>query len=95
MTSEEVKKGNNERQRKRRDKIKNGNQKNFLVRGVGGEFDERIRIVLAVKELVDAGVFDDEVVKLIARTAETVFDTKVIDRKFMNQEVIKYLTQSK
>jgi len=93
MTPDEIKKANNERQRRRRAKLKAENTKPFLVRGDGGEFDARIRIVLAVKELVEDGVFNDEVVELIARTAETVFDTKVIDRKFMHQEVVKFLKQ--
>ncbi|MGB2739726.1 MAG: hypothetical protein WBC60_04125 [Cognaticolwellia sp.] len=95
MSSDEVKKRNNERQRKRRAKLKLANEKPFLVRGANGEFDPRVRIFLAVKELAETGELNDEIIKLIARRAETVFPTKVIDRVFMNKEVSDYLTRNR
>lgn len=42
-----------ERQRKRRERLKNESMKPILVRGSNGKFDERIRIALAIKKLAD------------------------------------------
>jgi len=85
-----------ERQRKRREKLKKESQKPLLVRGDGGEFDERIRVALAVKELAAEGKLSDEIITLIAKKSETVFQTNEIStRKFIKKIVLEYLTGDK
>jgi hypothetical protein len=83
-----------ERQRKRRAKLKKESQKTLFVRGDGGEFDERIRVALAVKKLAMEGKLPDELIALIAEKSETVFPTnEVSTRKFINKIVLQYLTK--
>jgi len=82
-----------ERQKKRRDKLRAESQKPLFVRGVGGEFDERIRVALAIKELAMEGEISSDLIKLIAKKSETVFQTdQVSTRKFINKIVLQYLT---
>jgi hypothetical protein len=84
-----------ERQRKRRAKLKLESQKNLLVRGDAGEFDERIRVCLAVKKLANEGLLSDEIIELIAKTSETVFPTEtLVNRKYINKIVSTYLRES-
>lgn len=81
-----------ERQRKRRAKLKMESQKQLLVRGAEGEFDERIRVALAVKELATQGKLPKEVIELIVKTSETVFPTEeLVNRKYINKIVSIYL----
>jgi len=81
-----------ERQRKRREKLKAESQKSLLVRGDGGEFDERIRIALAVKKLAKEGRITKECIALIAETSETVFPTAELStRKYIKKIVNEYL----
>ena len=81
-----------ERQRKRRAKLKMESQKQLLVRGKDGEFDERLRIALAVKELASEGNLPIEIIQLIVKKSETVFLTeKISTRKYINKIVSKYL----
>lgn len=83
-----------ERQRKRRNKLKMESQKNLLVRGKDGEFDERLRIALAVKELAANGELSSEVIELIVNKSETVFLTEDLStRKYINKIVSKYLLE--
>lgn len=83
-----------ERQRKRRAKLKQMGKKVLHVRGTAGEFDERIRTALAVRELAIEGAIPKDLVKLIASRAEIVFPTEELStRKFINQIVTDYLTK--
>lgn len=85
-----------ERQRKRRAKLKEDQQKPLLVRGDGGEFDERIRVALAVKELTTEGKLSPEVIELIIQKSEVVFPSKDLStRKFIRKIVAEYLTFNK
>ena len=82
-----------ERQRKRRAKLKAEAQKNLLVRGDGGEFDERIRIALSIQKLAKEGKITKEFINLIVETSETVFPTTELStRLYINKIVSKYLT---
>jgi|GEM_PF-1509541 len=82
-----------DRQQKRRLKLKVEFKKSILVRGVEGEFDERIRTALAVKELAENGLLPQDVLDKIAKASETAFPTKeVVVRKYINKIVSKYLT---
>jgi hypothetical protein len=69
-----------ERQRKRREKLKLENLKSILVRGEKGEFDERIRIAIAVQNMAREGRLDDQVI-------ESIIDEAV--RSFPAQDKIK------
>ena len=81
-----------ERQRKRRSRLKAESKKILLVRGVGGEFDERIRVALAVKKLAKEGKISKECIDLIVETSETVFPTAALStRKYINKIVHRYL----
>lgn len=81
-----------ERQRRRRAKLKTESQKTLLVRGDGGEFDERIRVALAVKKLAKEGKITKECLNLIVKTSETVFPTTELStRKYINKIVNEYL----
>ena len=81
-----------ERQRKRRAKLKSESKKPLLVRGDGGEFDERIRVALAVKKLAKEGKISKECIDLIVETSETVFPTTALStRKSINKIVHRYL----
>lgn len=81
-----------ERQRERRARLKAADQNPILVRGKNGEFDERIRIALAVKELSRENKLPDEIIELIAKQAETVFPTpEPVTRKYINKLIKKFL----
>jgi hypothetical protein len=83
-----------ERQRKRREKLRASSTKVLLVRAAGGYFDERIRVSLAVRKLALEGLISKDIIELIAKTSETVFDTdKLSDRKFVNKIVTEYLSE--
>jgi hypothetical protein len=83
-----------ERQRKRRAKLKAESKKLIEVRGSGGEFDERLRVALAIRELALTNQLSDEVIRLIAKTSENVFITKEIStKKYINKLVLNYLTK--
>ncbi len=81
-----------ERQRKRRAKLKLESKKQIFVKGENGEFDERIRVALAVKELVDKGLIPKEIIELIIKTSETVIPTKDnVTKKYINKIISDYL----
>lgn len=85
-----------QRQQKRRAKLKMESQRQLLVRGVGGEFDERIRVALAVKELANQGKLPAEIIQLIVSTSESVFPTEdLITKKYINKIVSTYLKITK
>lgn len=81
-----------ERQRKRRAKLKQNSMKPILVRGTNGEFDERIRIALAVKDLAANGELPPNVIEKIIARSETVFPCNdVATQKFIRKIVSDYL----
>lgn len=83
-----------ERQRKRRAKLKAESKKLIEVRGSNGEFDERLRVALAVRELALTNQLTDDIVNLIAKTSENVFPTKDLStKKYINKLVSNYLTE--
>jgi hypothetical protein len=83
-----------ERQRKRRAKLKAEAKKLIEVRGSGGEFDERLRVALSIRELALSNKISGDVINLIAKTAENVFPTKDLStRKYINKMVLDYLTK--
>lgn len=83
-----------ERQKKRRAKLKGESKKHLLVRGNKGEFDARIRVALAVRELTLKGAISKEVIELIAKESETVFPTNELStKKYIHKIVFEYLTK--
>lgn len=82
-----------ERQRKRRERLKNESMKPILVRGSNGKFDERIRIALAIKKLADQGRLSDEVIDLIV-SASIFNDEDNLTKKYIQRIVLKYLTSN-
>lgn len=81
-----------ERQQKRRLKLKQESKTNLLVQGVNGQFDERIRVALAVKELANDGVIPIEVVNLIIVKSGTVFPNEDLSTQtYIRKIVTKYL----
>tara|TARA_R110000851_G_scaffold67191_4_gene151653 strand:- start:40594 stop:40866 length:273 start_codon:yes stop_codon:yes gene_type:complete len=82
-----------ERQRKRRAKLNDEAKKFIAVRGSDGEFDERLRVALSVRELVLTNQLPDEIIKLIVKTSENVFPTKDrLTKRYINKLVLNYLT---
>ena len=85
-----------ERQRKRRENLKMEALKPIYVRGDGGEFDERIRIALAVKSLASGGKLPEEIIGMIAEEAQVVFPTPELHkRKYINKLIRNYLEAEK
>jgi len=83
-----------ERQRKRRAKLKAESKKFIEVKGAGGEFDERLRVALSIRELALTNQLSDEVIALITKTSEDVFPTKdSLTKKYINKIVSNYLTK--
>jgi len=85
----------NERQRKRRNKLKRESLKPLLVRGTGGMFDERIIVSLAIKKLVEEGKITKEFINLIVEASETVFsEADLSTRKYIKKIVNHYLIEN-
>lgn len=83
-----------ERQRKRRANLKAAELKPLLVRGKDGEFDERIRVALAIQDMAHNGLLDKELIDKIATASETVFSTpEPSKRKYINKLVTDFLTK--
>ncbi|KZY43155.1 hypothetical protein A3733_18315 [Pseudoalteromonas shioyasakiensis] len=81
-----------ERQRKRREKLKNEAMKPLLVRGENGKFDERIRIALAIKKLSDEKKLAKETIELIVSTSASVFEgDDIVTQKYIKKLVSEYL----
>lgn len=83
-----------ERQRKRRAKLKAEAKKLIEVRGTNGEFDERLRVALSIRELSLTNQLPEDIIRLIAKTSEHVFPTKDLStKKYINKLVLNYLTK--
>ncbi|MBC3832866.1 hypothetical protein H8K33_15255 [Undibacterium amnicola] len=82
-----------ERQKKRRAKLRQESMTPLLVRGESGEFDERIRIALAVQSLAKGGELSAEIIEKIASRSELVFsDNDLATRKYIRKIVSEFLT---
>lgn len=82
----------NERQQKRREQLRVNNMKSLYVRGVNGEYDERIRVALAVKSLADKGLLSTETIELIVDESIEIMPPKDnINRSFIKKLVSNYL----
>lgn len=82
-----------ERQRRRRKKLSDDNLKPLLVVGNNGEFDPRIRIALAVKELALNNEIPSEIIEKIAKISETVMETKQFNKPFINKIILDFLRE--
>lgn len=83
-----------QRQQRRREKLRREYMKPLLVKGVDGEYDERIRIALAIKSLAANNKLSNEFIDLIAKEAEDVFPSQDnINKKYINQIVKNYLKE--
>jgi hypothetical protein len=81
-----------ERQRKRREELKKMDFKNLLVRGKDGEFDERIRVALAVKWLADEGDLSEEILeKIIAASINVLPNEDLVKKKYVRKLISNYL----
>jgi hypothetical protein len=81
-----------ERQRKRREKLRQESMKPILVRGENGEFDERIRVALAVQSLAKEGLLPDEVLEKITARSELVFpNNDLVTRRYIRKIVSEFL----
>ena len=81
-----------ERQRKRRLKLKQEHLKPLMVRGENGEFDERVRVALAVEKLAKEKLLDANTVKLIVEYSLNVFpDTNKINQQYIRKIVTEFL----
>lgn len=66
--------------------------KSLYVRGVNGEYDERIRVALAVKSLADKGLLSTETIELIVDESIEIMPPKDnINRSFIKKLVSNYL----
>ncbi len=84
-----------ERQKKRRAKLKSQSLKPLLVRGNNGEYDERIRVALAVQELSLEGDLSDDVIELIIKKSMNIIPTEEKSQQlYIRQIVTKYLTDN-
>lgn len=82
-----------ERQRKRRKKLKEAGLRPLLVRGDNGEFDETIRVGLAVKALADKGLLSAELKNQIIDVIPESFDCDDIVRsRYMQSKVRNFLS---
>ncbi len=83
-----------ERQRKRRETLKQKNLCPFYVLGKNGFFDERVRISYAVKQLAKDERLPDKVVRLIIEEAvNTPPVEKRIDRSYIKKRIKSFLNQ--
>ncbi len=82
----------NERQQKRREQLRVNNMKSLYVRGVNGEYDERIRVALAVKSLADKGLLSAQTIELIIDESIEIMPPKdKINRSFIKKLIANYL----
>lgn len=81
-----------ERQKKRRARLKQESMFNILVRGEGGEFDERIRVALAIQALAESGELSADIIEKIVSCSETVFpNNDLVTRKYIRKIVSDFL----
>ncbi|MCR9857268.1 hypothetical protein [Vibrio parahaemolyticus] len=84
----------NERQQKRRNDLKAQNMKAMYVRGTNGEYDERIRVALAVKKLADEGRLSEDVLNLIIEEAVNVIEPiDRVNRLYIQKMMARYLKE--
>lgn len=82
-----------ERQRKRREELRQRDLKPILVRGKDGEYDERIRVALAVKALADGGEIPNHILIRIINAASEVFpDADNVKKRYIKKLVSDYLS---
>ena len=82
-----------ERQRKRRERLKEEGKSAFFVRGSNGEYDERIRIAFAVKKLADQQMIPDDILNLIIATSSSVFGSEdILTQRYIKKIVGEYLS---
>jgi predicted nucleotide-binding protein (sugar kinase/HSP70/actin superfamily) len=85
-----------ERQKKRRAKLKAESKKAIFVKGENGEFDERIRIALAVKSLSLDGRLPHSIIDLIVNESINVFETnEIYMKKYIRKIISEYLMEEK
>ncbi len=85
-----------ERQKKRRMKLKLEGLSTLHVRGKDGEFDERIRLALSVKELAEDGEIPEDLIKKILDKSEVIIPTpQLSSRKYIRKIMSKYLSYNK
>jgi hypothetical protein len=83
----------NERQQKRRQELKEQHLKTIYVRGKDGEYDERIRVALAVKNLASRGALPQDVIDLIIDEAAMSIPTKDrVNELFIKKIISSYLS---
>ncbi len=83
-----------ERQRKRRETLKQKNLFPFYVLGKNGFFDERVRIASAVKQLAKDERLPDEVLSLIIEEAVNTPSVKRrVDRLYIKKRIANFLNQ--
>jgi hypothetical protein len=83
----------NERQQKRRQELKEQHLKTIYVRGKDGEYDERIRVALAVKNLASRGSLPQDVIDLIIDEAAMSIPTKDrVNELFIKKLISSYLS---
>lgn len=81
-----------ERQRKRREELRQKEFKALLVRGKDGEFDARIRVALAIKQMSDNGLLSEEILEKIIEVSTGVFpNTDLAKKKYVRKFVSEYL----
>ncbi|EHP5031025.1 hypothetical protein KPM64_003623 [Vibrio cholerae] len=82
-----------ERQQKRRQELKDQHLKSIYVRGKDGEYDERIRVALAVKNLALRGELPPDIVNLIIDEAAISIPTKDrVNELFVKKLITNYLS---
>lgn len=82
----------NERQKKRRAELKNNHLKPIYVRGSDGEFDERIRISSAIKELAEEKAIPSEILEMIiTRAVEVIPPKDNVNKIFLTKLIKNYL----
>ena len=81
-----------ERQKLRRIRIKERGLEQYLVKGKGGYFDEKIRIALAVENLVHCGEMDENFkIKLIDEAIEVLPPKSLSDRAYIKKIITEFL----
>jgi len=85
-----------ERQRLRRLRLKERGLEQYLVKGKGGYFDEKIRIALAVEHLAQCGELDEDFkLKLIDAAIEVLPPDSNSDRLYIEKIITEFLFLNK
>lgn len=81
-----------ERQKKRRERLKDEGKRTLLVRGTNGEYDERIRVAFAVKKLAEKKMIPEDVLDLIITASSSVFENEdLLTQRYIKKLVSEYL----